>query len=70
MPDSDFCTLPTDNDYDTHELVYNDVTLRLKFNATHDTSTPITTEFTAITIAVPTPQAYRQRTQNALNELE
>lgn len=67
-PDSDFSTLSVDTANDAYELVYPAVTLRLKFDTRHSDCTTIETEFAAITVAVPTMDAYRERTVEALDE--
>ena len=48
--------------------MYPDVILRLKFDTRHQDRTVIETEFTAISIVVPTWEAYSEATVHAFTD--
>lgn len=65
VPQSDFSALPTDDQYEAHDLVYPDVTLRCKFDEQHKAAFPVETQYENITVMVPGRAAYVEQTLSA-----
>lgn len=64
LPGTFFSQLP--DDYDSYDLMQGDATLHLKFAEAHEDADPIDLPYQALTVAIPTTDAYFSKFHDAV----
>lgn len=64
LPGTFFSKLP--DDYDSYDLTQEDATLHLKFAEAHEDADPVELPYQAVTVAIPTTDAYFSKFYDAV----